>query len=49
VEFTSREELEKLASFGQIERLPVKVASFNRKLSEIISGFLRSADLSAAK
>jgi hypothetical protein len=49
VEFTSREELEKLVSFEQIERLPVKVASFSRKLSEIISGFLRSADLGATK
>ena len=45
VEFTSREELEKLASSEQIEGLPVKVASFGRKLREIISSYLRTAEL----
>ncbi len=45
VEFVLREQLEKLASIEQIESLPVKVGSFNRKLREIISSFLRTADL----
>ena len=45
VEFTSREELEKLASSEQIEGLPVKVASFGRKLREIISSYLRTTEL----
>ncbi|MCK4403944.1 MAG: PilZ domain-containing protein [candidate division Zixibacteria bacterium] len=45
VEFTSREELEKLASSEQIEHLPVRVASFDRKLREIISSYLRTAEI----
>ena len=45
VEFTSREELEKLASLEQIDHLPVKVASFGGKLREIISNYLRTAEL----
>jgi len=45
VEFTSREELEKLTSSEQIERLPVRVASFDRKLREIISSYLRISEL----
>jgi hypothetical protein len=44
VEFASREQLEKLASPEQIARLPVRVASFNRKLREIISSYLRTAE-----
>ncbi len=45
VEFTSREELEKFTSPEQIEHLPVKVASFGRKLREIISSYLRTTEL----
>ncbi|KPL01217.1 MAG: hypothetical protein AMJ91_00755 [candidate division Zixibacteria bacterium SM23_73_3] len=45
VEFTCREELEKLTSVEQIEHLPVKVASFGQKLREIISSFLRTTEL----
>ncbi len=45
VEFSSREELEKLTSSEQIERLPVKVTSFGRKLREIISSYLRTTEL----
>lgn len=43
VEFCSREELENFASKEQIEKLPVRVASFNRKLKEAISGYVRTA------
>ena len=45
LEFTSREELEKLTSPEQVERLPVKVASFGGKLREIISSYLSTAEL----
>lgn len=45
VEFTSREELEKLTSPEQIEHLPVKVASFGRKLREIITSYLRTTEI----
>ncbi|UCB51789.1 MAG: PilZ domain-containing protein [Candidatus Zixiibacteriota bacterium] len=47
VEFTSRAELEKLSSVEQVEGLPVKVESFDRKMREVISGFLRTAELVA--
>lgn len=47
VEFTSREELEKLTSPEQVQSLPVRVESFDRKLREIISGFLRTTELVA--
>ena len=45
VEFTSRGELEKLSSPEQVENLPVKVESFDRKMRETISGFLRTTEL----
>jgi len=45
VEFCSREELENLASKEEIEKLPVKVASFNHKLREIVLGYVRTAHL----
>lgn len=45
VEFCSREELENLASKEQIQKLPVKVASFNYKLKEIISNHVRTGRL----
>jgi hypothetical protein len=45
LEFTSREELEKLTSSEQIEHLPVKVANFGGKLREILSSYLRTAEL----
>ena len=47
VEFTSREELEKLTSPEKVQSLPVRVGSFDRKLREIISGFQRTAELVA--
>ncbi len=47
VEFTSREELEKFSSVEQVESLPVKVESFDRKMREVISGFLRTTELVA--
>ncbi len=47
VEFCRREELENLASKEQIEKLPVKVASFNHKLKEVISDYVRTARLAA--
>lgn len=45
VEFCSREELENFASKEQIQKLPVKVASFNHKLKETILGYVRTARL----
>lgn len=45
VEFTSQKEVEELAFLEQIECLPVKVASFDRKLREVISSYLRTAEL----
>jgi len=45
VEFCLREELKRFASKEQIEKLPVKVGSFNHKLKEIISGYIRTAHL----
>jgi hypothetical protein len=45
VEFSPKEELEKLATPEQIKDLPLKVASFNHKLREIITSYLRMSDL----
>jgi hypothetical protein len=45
VEFCLREDLENFASKEQIEKLPVKVASFNHKLREIILSHVRTARL----
>jgi hypothetical protein len=45
VEFCSRKEIENFVSKEQIEELPVKVGSFNHKLKEIISGYVRTAHL----
>jgi len=45
VEFTSKDELKKLTSSKQIERLPVRVVSFGHKLKEIISSYLRTTEL----
>lgn len=45
VEFSSRAELEKLSSAEQVESLPVNVESFDRKMRETISGFLRTTEL----
>jgi hypothetical protein len=45
VEFCSREELENFASKEEIEKLPVKVGSFNHKLKDIVLGYVRTARL----
>jgi hypothetical protein len=45
MEFTSRGELEKLSSPEQLENLPVKVESFDRKMRETVSRFLRTTEL----
>lgn len=45
VEFSQKEELEKLTSPEQIKDLPMKVASFNQKLREIITSYLHVSDL----
>ncbi len=45
VEFCLREELENHASKEEIESLPVKVASFDRKLKEVVWGYVRTAHL----
>ena len=45
MEFTSRAELEKLSSPEQVENLPVKVESFDRKMRETISRFMRTTEL----
>jgi len=49
VEFCLREELENFASKEQIEKLPVKVASFNHKLREIILSYVNTARLVTQK
>ena len=45
VEFCLREELENFASKEQIEKLPVKVASFDHKLREIILSYVGTTRL----
>jgi hypothetical protein len=45
VEFCLREELENFASKEEIEKLPVKVGSFNHKLKEIILSYVDTAHL----
>lgn len=45
VEFCSKEELENFASKEEIEKLPVKVGSFNHKLKEIILSYVHTAHL----
>jgi hypothetical protein len=45
VEFCLREELENFASKEEIEKLPVKVGSFNHKLKEIILSYVGTAHL----
>jgi hypothetical protein len=45
VEFCLREELENFASKKEIEKLPVKVGSFNHKLKEIILSYVGTAHL----
>lgn len=47
LQFASDEELKQLASSEEIGRLPVKVVSFDHKIREIISGYLRTAELAA--
>jgi hypothetical protein len=47
IEFAAEAELEKLASAEEIRRLPVKVTSFRHKISQIISSYLRTAELAA--
>jgi hypothetical protein len=49
VEFSQKEELEKLTTLEQIKDLPLKVASFNRKLREIITSYLSISDLAIRK
>jgi hypothetical protein len=49
VEFSRKGELEKLASPEQIRDLPMKVSSFNHKLREIITSYLRMSDLVVKK
>jgi hypothetical protein len=45
VQFCLKEELEKLASKEQIEKLPMKVTSFNHSLKEVISGYVGTTRL----
>jgi hypothetical protein len=45
VEFCPKEKLEDFASKEEIEKLPVKVGSFDHKLKEIISRYVRTAHL----
>ncbi len=47
LEFAAEAQLEKLASAEDIRRLPVKVTSFRHKISQIISSYLRTAELTA--
>lgn len=45
VQFCLREELENLVSKEQIEKLPTKVASFNHRLKEVLSGYVGTTRL----
>jgi hypothetical protein len=45
IEFSPRKQLESLVSSQEIARLPYKVGSFDLKLRQIISSFLRTAEL----
>jgi hypothetical protein len=45
VEFCSREELENLVSKERIRELPVKVASFDHKIKEIIGSYVETTHL----
>lgn len=47
VQFASRDVLEKLTSVEQVRSLPVRVESFDRKVRETISGFVRTTELVA--
>jgi hypothetical protein len=47
LQFVSREELEKLTSLDEIERLPVKVTSFDCKLRQVVSSYLRTVEFAA--
>jgi hypothetical protein len=47
LQFAAEAELEKLASPEDIRRLPVKVTSFRHKISQIISSYIRTAELTA--
>jgi hypothetical protein len=45
VEFSPRKQLESLVSSQEIDRLPFKVGSFDLKIRQIISSYLRTAEL----
>jgi hypothetical protein len=47
LQFAAEAELEKLVSAEEIRRLPMKVTSFKHKISQIISSYLRTAELTA--
>jgi hypothetical protein len=47
LQFVTDEELKQLASSEELRRLPVKLTSFNHKIREIISGYLRTAKLAS--
>ncbi len=47
LQFAAEEELEKLASSEEIRRLPVRVTNFKHKIRQIISSYLRTAELTA--
>lgn len=44
LEFAPKEELERLSSPQEVKELPVKVASFNYKLREIITSYLQTVE-----
>jgi hypothetical protein len=47
LQFAAEEELEKLVSSEEIRRLPVPVTNFKHKIRQIISSYLRTAELAA--
>ncbi len=49
LQFATEKELKQLASSEELRRLPVKLTSFDHKIREIISGYLRTAKLASEK
>jgi hypothetical protein len=47
LQFVTRKELEQIATEEEIQRLPVPITSFNQKIREILSSYVRTTELAA--
>jgi hypothetical protein len=47
LQFVTRKELEQIATAEEIQRLPAKITSFNQKIREILSSYVRTSELVA--